>query len=306
MSVAARAFAERGTAARTAPPAAPIRRRRVGLRPFGAGGLVGLALSGLLLLVAVAGPLLVPVDPERQNLVARLAPPVWAGGALDHPFGTDPLGRDLLARVVAGARVSLLVGVVATVAAGAAGVALGLLAGFVGGRVDRVVTWVADVLLATPFVVVAIAVTASIGSGLGPVLLTLAATGWIGYARVVRLQARSLRRAPWVEAARAVGASPGRIAARHLLPNLAAPILVLASQQVAAMILYEAALSYLGLGIGGDAITWGGMVADGRETLLVAPWVSVIPGSAIAAAVLGLNLLGDALVERGRSGGAGR
>ncbi|HEX5499349.1 MAG TPA: ABC transporter permease, partial [Thermomicrobiales bacterium] len=231
-------------------------------------------------------------------LASRLQPPVWVGGSFAHPLGTDQLGRDLLARVVAGARVSLLVGVVATAGAGAIGVALGLLAGFLGGRLDAVVSWLVDVQLAVPFVVMAIALTAALGRGLGTLLATLALTGWIAYARVVRMQTRSARAAPWVEAARSLGASPARVAIRHILPNLTAPILVLATQQVAAMILYEAALSYLGLGLGGKTITWGGMVAGGRETLLVAPWVSIAPGGAIALAVLGLNLLGDALIDR--------
>ncbi|HEU5432431.1 MAG TPA: ABC transporter permease [Thermomicrobiales bacterium] len=272
--------------------------RRVWRRPaWSAGGAIGLALTLLLVAAAVAGSLL-PLDPTHQALALRLQLPVWAGGSAAHPLGTDQLGRDLLARVVAGARVSLLVGAAATVGAGAIGVGLGLLAGFRGGRVDAVVSWLVDVQLAVPFVVMAIALTTAVGRGLGTLLATLALTGWIAYARVVRLQARAVRNAPWADAARALGASPTRVAVRHILPNLSAPILVLATQQVAAMILYEAALSYLGLGLGGSTITWGGMVAGGRETLLVAPWVSIVPGGAIALAVLGLNLLGDALIDR--------
>ncbi len=281
------------TIQRPTAPRPAIRRRPA----WGVGGAIGLALTLLLVAVALAGPWL-PLDPDHQALAQRLRPPVWAGGSAAHPFGTDQLGRDLLARVVVGARISLLVGVAATLGAGAIGVGLGLVAGFVGGRVDAAISWLIDVQLAVPFVVTAIALTAAVGRGLGTLLATLALTGWIACARVVRLQARAARRAPWAEAARSLGASPARVAIRHVLPNLAAPILVLATQQVAAMILYEAALSYLGLGLGGKAITWGGMVAGGRETLLVAPWVSIVPGGAIALAVLGLNLLGDALIDR--------
>ena len=257
------------------------------------GGLVGLALVAILAVAALVGPALVPADPAAQDLTGRLAPPVWAGGDWGRPLGTDHLGRDLLARMVVGARVSLLVGVAATLVAGALGVALGLLAGSTRGWVDRLVTWAADVQLALPFVVVAIAVATTLAPGVDTVVLTLAVTGWVGYARIVRLQARALRAAPFVEAARSVGVGPVRLALRHMLPNLLGPVAVVASQQVAAMVLYEAALSYLGLGVPAGTITWGGMIADGQETLATAWWVSAVPGAALALAVLGGNLLGD-------------
>ncbi len=265
--------------------------KRAGRLPLS--GMVGLAIVGVLAIGALLGPLLLDVDPARQDLRGRLAPPIWAGGTSAHPFGTDGLGHDVLARVIAGARISLLIGVVATLAAGVIGVTLGLIAGATGGLVDRIATGVVDVQMAVPFVVVGIALTAALGNGVRTVLLTLALTGWVGYARIVRLQAIALRRAPFVEAARAVGVSPARLLGRHLLPNLTAPIAVVASQQVAAMILYEAALSYLGLGMPSSTITWGGMVANGQELLMAAPWVSAMPGAAIALAVLGFNLLGD-------------
>ncbi len=276
------------------PLAPPTRRRRVrawaSLPP---GAWLGIGLTSVICLLAIAGPWLVSADPAQQDLAARLAPPVGFGGTLDHPLGTDGLGRDMLSRVVAGARVSLLIGVVATVVAGTFGVALGLVAGFGGGLTDRLVTWGIDVQMAVPFVVVAIALTAVLGNGLGNVILALSVTGWVGYARVIRLQSRALRAAPWVEAARSLGARPWRVATRHLLPNLVPTIVILASQQVAGMILYEAALSYLGLGVGGNVITWGGMVADGQDELLQAWWVTVVPGAAVALTVLGLNALGD-------------
>jgi peptide/nickel transport system permease protein len=268
-----------------------------------ASAVIGIAILAALIAVAILGPWLWPVDPDAQDLLNRLAPPWALGGTLAHPLGTDTLGRDTLARLIAGARVSLPVSLTATLLASTIGVGLGVVAGFRGGWVDRVVTWLSDVQLAIPFVVFAIAVTATLGNSVRNVLLTLIVTGWVAYARVLRLQARALRSAAWVEAARAIGAGPARLLVRHLLPNLAAPAIVLATQQVGAMILYESSLSFLGLGIGGDTITWGGMAALGRDAIFKAPWVAAIPGAAIALAILGFNLTGDWLAARGRGQG---
>jgi peptide/nickel transport system permease protein len=253
--------------------------------------------------VALLGPSLWRVDPEAQDLVNRLAPPWGVGGTGAHPLGTDGLGRDTLARLIAGARVSLPLSVAATLASGAIGITLGIVAGHGGGWIDRVVIWLSDVQLAIPFVVFAIAVTAVFGNSVGNVLATLIVTGWVAYARVMRLQARSLRSAEWVQSAKAIGATPTRVLARHLLPNLTAPAAVLATQQLGAMILYESSLSFLGLGIGGSTVTWGGMAALGREAIFKAPWVAAIPGIAIALAILGFNLTGDWLATRGRRQG---
>ena len=257
-----------------------------------------MSIALLLCLAAVAGPALVGVDPNRQDLLGRLAPPVGFGGTAAHPLGTDALGRDVLARLVAGARVSLLVGLAATAGAGAIGITFGALAGWVGGPVDRAVAWLSDVQAALPFVVVAIAAVAALGNGLVPVLVTMVLTGWVGYARVVRFQTRAIRQAAWIESAVALGAGPSRLVLRHVVPHLLGTAAILATQQVSAMILYEASLSYLGLGIGGAVVTWGGMAAEGQEALLKAPWVTVVPGAAVALTVLGLNLLGDAVAER--------
>ncbi|MGH2616001.1 MAG: ABC transporter permease [Thermomicrobiales bacterium] len=261
---------------------------------------IGLAILAMLVFGAIAGPLLWPVNPETQDLAHRLTPPWGFGGTAAHPLGTDTLGRDTLARLIAGARVSLPLSVIATSAAGLLGVVFGILAGLRGGWIDRVVTWMSDVQLAIPFVVFAIVVTATFGNSVGNVLLTLIVTGWVAYARVIRLQARALRSAEWMDAARAMGADPVRLLVRHLLPNLAAPALVLATQQAGAMILYESSLSFLGLGIDGSTVTWGGMAALGREAVFKAPWVAVAPGAAIALAILGFNLTGDWLATRGR------
>lgn len=272
-------------------------RRRLAL-PRGAGGRAGVLLLVLTLLFVIAGPMLIDADPSKQSLRDRYSPPVLAGGSWAHPLGTDQLGRDLLARIAAGGRTSIAIGVLATAAAGLVGVALGLVAGYRGGRADRYVSFLADVQLALPFVVVAIGVVAVLGASTRNVIIVLAITGWVAYARVVRLQAASLRSAAFVEAAYASGATQSRIVVRHVLPNLIGPSIVLASQQVAAMMLYEAALSYLGLGVPRDTITWGGLVADGRESLLTAWWVSTLPGVAIAVTILGLNLTGDWLQEQ--------
>jgi peptide/nickel transport system permease protein len=262
-------------------------------RPLPVGGTIGLALIALLLLTALIGPWLIGIDPAKQALRDRLTPPVWSDGSSSHLLGTDQLGRDILARLAEGARVSLMIGLVATLISGAVGIALGLAAGAAGGFIDRVVSFLIDVQQTIPFVVVAIGIVTILGPSLRNVIIVLAATTWVGYARIIRLQTRSLRRAAFVDAAKAAGASPVRIAAIHLLPNVIGPAVVVASQQVAAMILYEAALSYLGLGAPSDSITWGGMVSDGRETMTSAWWVATLPGIAIALTVLGFNLLGD-------------
>ena len=286
---------ERGDRTATIAPSVHMHRRH--RTRLDHGGMIGLALVGLLAIAALLGPWLAATDPDSQRLSDRLLPPFWAGGDTAHPLGTDGLGRDLLARIIAGARVSLAVGVTATLLAGAIGVSLGLLAGGLGGAIDRVISWLTDVQLAIPFVIVAIAVTATLGNSLANVILVLALTGWVGYARIVRLQARAMRRAPFIEAARAMGAGPSRILGRHLLPNVTAPILTVAGQQVAAMMLYEAALSYLGLGVPRETITWGGMIAAGQETLGTAWWVAAMPGICLGLTVLGFNLVADWLAR---------
>jgi peptide/nickel transport system permease protein len=268
-----------------------------------ASAVIGISILAILAVATLLGPSLWQVDPEAQDLVNRLAPPWGLGGTSAHPLGTDSLGRDTMARLIAGAGVSLPLSVAATLVAGVIGVTLGILAGYGGGWIDRVVIWLSDVQLAIPFVVFAIAVTAVFGNSVGNVLVTLIVTGWVAYARVMRLQARSLRAAEWVLSAHAVGATPARVLARHLLPNLMAPAAVLATQLAGAMILYESSLSFLGLGIGGSTVTWGGMAALGREAIFKAPWVAAIPGIAIALAILGFNLTGDWLATRGRRQG---
>lgn len=214
-------------------------------------------------------------------------------GDLDHMLGTDSLGRDILARIIYGARISLLVGVSAVTMSGSIGVTLGLVAGYFRGRWDSIIMRLADVQLAVPTMVLALVAMAVVGPGLRNLIIILGVTGWVGYARVVRGEVLSIREKEFVEAARAIGASHGRILLLHLLPNVAASIIVISSLRVAGMILVEASLSFLGLGVQPPTPTWGGMVAEGRDLVYRAWWVSTFPGIAIFIVVLGINLLGD-------------
>jgi peptide/nickel transport system permease protein len=296
----------RSMSRRTSATAATEMRTQLAKQPVprpSASAVVGISVLAGLAMLALLGPSLWQVDPEAQDLVNRLAPPWGLGGTSAHPLGTDSLGRDTLARLIVGSRVSLPISVAATLVSGLIGISLGIAAGYGGGLIDRAVTWLCDVQLAIPFVVFAIAVTAAFGHSVGNVLVTLIVTGWVAYARVLRLQARSLRATEWMQSAKAIGATPARVLIRHLLPNLMAPAVVLATQQAGAMILYESSLSFLGLGIGGSTATWGGMAALGREAIFKAPWVAAIPGLAIALAILGFNLTGDWLATRGRRQG---
>lgn len=268
-------------------------------RPMPAGSSIWIALVplGAFLALALLGPLLIPLSPAEQSLSERLAPPVAFGGTWDHPLGTDGLGRDLAARIAVAARLSLLIGLAATALSTAVGVALGLVAGALGGTVDRSVTLLVDVQLAIPFVVVAIAITATIGQSIVNVLLVLTITGWVAFARIVRLQTRVVRQADYVRAGIALGATPARVLVRHILPNVMPAIIVVAAQQVAAVMLYEASLTYLGVGLPADRITLGGIIDEGQDLIFQAWWVSALPGFAVALAVFGFNLLSDALLD---------
>jgi peptide/nickel transport system permease protein len=268
--------------------ATPPRAWRFPLRT--AAGRFGLAVALLLVVTAVLAPWLSPAPPEAIDLAADLAPP---GGA--HPLGAAENGVDVLSQVLHGARVSLLVSVFAVLLSAAAGIALGGLAGYLGGLADEVVMRVVDVLLAFPGILLAIFITAVLGPSLANVVFALAVTGWTGYARLVRAQILSLRQRDYVQAARALGARGGRILLRHLLPNAAGPILVQATFAVPGAILAEASLSFLGLGAPPGTPSWGALVDQGTQYLLVAPHVALFPGLAIALTVLGFNLLGDAL-----------
>jgi len=250
----------------------------------------GLVVVAILVLSAVFAPWLAPYDPYRVNLDNRLQPP---GGA--HLLGTDELGRDILSRLLYGARVSLWVGIVTVFASGLIGVSGGLVAGYLGGYWDAVIMRVVDIFLAFPVILLAIAIVAVRGPGLNNVLVALALVYWTAYARVARSVVLTLREEEYMWAARTLGASPPRIMVRHLLPNAVAPLVVLASLGMGTAILAEAALSFLGLGIQPPEASWGSMLNSGMQFLRDASFMTTMPGLAIFVTVLGFNLLGDGL-----------
>jgi peptide/nickel transport system permease protein len=255
---------------------------------------IGLAIVLLIVAAALLSPWLAPFDPQAQSLADRLLPPLAhsADGAL-HALGTDQLGRDMLSRLIYGARVSLLVGLGATCLAGIAGVLLGILAGYLGGWVDDLVTRLADVQLALPYILLAIAMLAILGGGLVNIILVLSLSQWVTYARVVRGSVLSIREKDFVLAASALGLGSLTIMRRHILPNILAPVTVIASFAVAQTIVAEAALSFLGLSMPPAIPSWGGMLADGRSYIVFAWWLAALPGLAITITVIGVNLLGD-------------
>jgi peptide/nickel transport system permease protein len=254
----------------------------------------GLAIVALMILAAILSPLLAPHDPETQSLGARLLPPLsYAPDGGLHLFGTDQLGRDMASRLIYGARVSLLVGVSASLIAGTLGVLLGLVAGYFGGRTDDVIMRLSDVQLALPYILVAMAILAIVGNSLANITVVLAGTQWVTYARVVRSSVLSVKEQEYVLAARTLALSNTRIIARYILPNVFAPVIVIATFSVAQTIIAEAGLSFLGLGVPPSVPSWGGMLADGRTYLAVAWWLVTIPGLAISLTVIGVNLFGD-------------
>ncbi|HEU4563924.1 MAG TPA: ABC transporter permease [Gemmatimonadaceae bacterium] len=253
---------------------------------------IGLAVVAILVLMAVAAPFIAGHDPVKGELVDQLARP-----SLAHPLGTDIQGRDVWARLVYGARVSLAVGLVSQSIALAIGVTLGLIAGYYGRWVDELVMRLADVTLAFPTLLLLIAMVAALEPSMTVVFVTIGLVGWAGMARMVRGQVLVVRQLEFVQAARALGSRDRRILLRHVFPNVIAPVVIAATLGMAGAIMAEAALSFLGLGVQPPTPSWGAMIADGRDLnqLRTAPWTSLFPGLAIGATVLGFNLLGDAL-----------
>jgi peptide/nickel transport system permease protein len=265
-----------------------------GLREFlrqSGPGRVGLALTLFLVVIALSAPWIAPADPTAQNLPARLMAPSAA-----HWMGTDELGRDILSRIIYGARVSMIVSVCVVLGAGVVGLAIGALAGYFGGWFDRFVNIVLiNAFLSFPGILLAIAFAAFLGPGLGKVILALVITGWAGYARLARAQILQAKEMEYVLAARSVGASHTRILVRHLLPNILQPILVQATIAMAGAILAESTLSFLGVGVLAPMPSWGAMLNDARGHLFDAPHLVIFPALAVMTAVLAFNLLGDAL-----------
>jgi peptide/nickel transport system permease protein len=270
------------------PVAAPPRRRVSFRAVFGLGVLLLIGGS------AVFAPQLAPWDPAKQMLLKRLRPPMWEErGLREHPLGTDHLGRDILSRILYGGRISLGVGLTAVTLSALIGVTLGLVAGFFGGRADALIMRIVDVFLAIPYILLAMGVVFALGPSLMNVILVMGATRWVQFARIVRADVLSIREREFVAGARARGNRPLRLLLRHVLPNALTPIIVVTTLELAFMIIYESALSFLGLGVQPPTPTWGWMLADGRNYLATAWWLATLPGLAIMLTVLAVNLLGD-------------
>ena len=251
---------------------------------------VGLVLLGAIVFVAVFAPWLAPHDPLEQNLVVRLEPP-----SAEFWLGTDSYGRDVLSRLIYGARISLFVGFVAILIAMLVGTVIGVLAGYIGGLFDQIVMGVLDVLLAFPTLLLGLMIAAMLGASLENLIIAIAVTEIAPFARVARAPTISLRQRDFVEASRSYGCGPFRIMFRHILPNMISDVVVMSSLWLASAIRTEASLSFIGLGVPPPAATWGGMIREGFENILDAWWLAVFPSMAILATVLALNLLGDAL-----------
>ena len=260
---------------------------------------------GLLLLAivlaAVFAPWVAPHDPLQQSLRTRLDPPFWIdGGSTAFPLGTDRLGRDILSRVIYGARTSLAIGLIALVIGGVLGTLVGLIAGYLGGALDEVIMTVVDIQLAFPFVLLAIALVAVLGTSLTVLIVVVGLSGWVTYARITRARVLSLRESGFIEAIESVGAGNSRIMLRHILPNTFSPLIVLATLELSRLIILEATLSFLGLGVQPPTPSWGGMIGDGRDFLGSDEgwWISVMPGIVLFATALGISRLGDWVRDR--------
>ena len=259
---------------------------------------IGLVILAVIVLAAIFAPLLSPQAPEEANLALRLTPPFWMEGSVSPYFlGTDQLGRDMWTRIVYGARISLAIGLLAMLVAGPIGVFLGLISGYRGKVYDVVIMRLADAQLAIPSILLAVAIIAVLGRSLVILIVVLGVTKWVEYARVSRAEVLRLKETDFVLASTVVGAKSNRILFQHILPNLMTPIIVLASFSVAEMILAEAALSFLGLGVQPPTPSWGSMISDGRDYLNNAWWVATWPGIAVLLTVLSINFVGDWLTE---------
>ena len=274
------------------------RRRRMPSRPD-VPIIVGGGILLAVVLMAVLAPLISPHDPLAQVLPDRLKPPAWlAGGSPNYLLGTDADGRDLLSRIIWGSRTSLEIGILSVALGAAIGVSTGLLAGFRGGWVDVIIGRLADIQQAIPFLVLALAVIAVVGSSILTLVLVLGAGSWLYYHRVVRGEVLAVRERPYIEAARAVGVGDWRILSRHILPNIAGSIVVIITLQIPQVILFTAGLTFLGLGVPPPTPEWGRLIFEGRDYLQSAWWLTLAPAAFLVLFVLGVNLLGDELRDR--------
>jgi peptide/nickel transport system permease protein len=261
-------------------------------RPFAP--IVGVLILVVLVAVAALADVIAPHDPNLVEVANRLRPPVWSADASPgYVLGTDAVGRDILSRIMYGARLSLLVGILATLFSGGLGLVLGLVAGYRGGLIGDAIMRLAEIQLAFPFILLAITFLVVLGAGVANLILVLSIAGWVVYARVVRAQTLSWREKEFVEAARCLGANDLTIVFKHILPNIAAPLIILASFSVATNVLAEASLSFLGLGVPPSVPSWGAMLADARSYLRDAWWLATFPGLALMLTVLATNVVGD-------------
>ncbi len=256
-------------------------------------GVTGTLIVSMIVLLAIIGPVISPHDPMDRNLRARYKAPGYADSAGTYTLGTDQLGRDILSRIIAGSRVSVVVGIVSVIIAGTIGVIYGLVSGFVGGLLDSIMMRIVDAILSIPFIILVIAISGVVGAGLSTLILILGCTGWTTYARVIRGEVLKVREMEYVTAAYALGQNRLNVIFRHILPNVFYSAIVLAAVQVGVTILAESSLSFLGLGVKPPTITWGLMLADGRQYINSAWWMTTFPGIAITITVLGVVFLGD-------------
>ncbi|TCS61507.1 ABC transporter permease [Primorskyibacter sedentarius] len=259
------------------------------------GLIFGMSVVVLLVLVALLAPVLAPHDPYEQSLMTRMVPPVFMGGTWEHPLGTDHLGRDYLSRLIYGARVSLMIGAIAALISGVIGTAMGVAAGYFGGKVDAFVMFLINVRLAMPVVLVALAVVAILGGSLTVVICVLGLLLWDRFAVVMRASTLQISRRDYIAAAQVIGASTPRILLTEIMPNVVNNLIVIVTLEMAHAILLEAALSFLGLGVQPPTPSWGLMVSEGKNMMLFEPWLVLIPGVVLFVLVLAINLMGDGL-----------
>jgi peptide/nickel transport system permease protein len=257
--------------------------------------IAGWLVVAAFVVLGTAGPWIAPYHYDEQDLSKQLRPPVWAGGYLEHPLGTDEFGRDTLSRLIYGARVSLLVGLFSVVVSGAIGITIGVVSGYFGGNVDSLLMGIADVQYSFPYILVAIIVTAFWGPGLVNVIVALGLASWMTFARAARGSTLTVKAGEYILGARALGMSHARIMVRHVLPNIVAPLIVFTTFQIPSRILAEATLSFVGLGIQPPVPSWGNMLSQNRGYVVIQPWLVALPGLALTIVALGVNQLGDGL-----------
>lgn len=257
-------------------------------------GILGAGIVLLVIFLAFTATIISPQDPSKQDIVNKMMNPAWyEDGSWEHILGTDQLGRDILSRLIYGSRVTLMVAFSGTIFAGIIGITMGSISGYYGRWIDAIIMRIVDIQLSFPFILLALFISAVLGPGLQNIILIAAISGWVRYARLVRGEILSIKEMEYIEAIRSLGGSNARIIFRHILPNVISPAIVIATLEMAKIILMEASLSYLGLGIPIEIPTWGRMLSDSRVHLVTSPWMAVLPGLAITLTVLGVNLLGD-------------